>query len=206
MAGSTATRTGLQLELIKSVTEILFYRDCISKVSWSHQLIQRLCLKRGKKLHLVPSSRWCEHPRARCWHSWRGKRRPCGAGSRLHFPIRISFKAHEQEGSDVRHYLQGPSPWFTLPKQLQMRNKIQQPWCCWWTGKLSLNLLSSIFLILNISDQTCWNLHFLSPLLFWFNKDPPKTHQKNLLHSSYTQPHSTARGKWSQAFKFALSP
>lgn len=89
VAGSTVTRTGLQLKLIKSLSQIFFYCNCISEISWSHQLIQRLCLKGGKKLHSFPSSGWCEHHRAQRWHSWRGKRRPCGMGSR--FPLSISL-------------------------------------------------------------------------------------------------------------------
>lgn len=91
MAGSTAARTGLQLKLLKSSLQIFFYHDCISKVSWSHQLIQRLCLKGRRKVHLFPSSRWCEH----CWAWWErsqtGKWRPCGTGSKFSNSIALNL-------------------------------------------------------------------------------------------------------------------
>lgn len=97
VARSTATSTGLQLKLVKSPSQIFFYCHCISEICRSHQLIQRLCLKGGKKLHLFPSSRWCEHCGAQREHSWRGKWKPCGTGSR--FPIRIALNLGNNEAA-----------------------------------------------------------------------------------------------------------
>lgn len=89
LAWSTATGTGLQLKLIKSPAQIFFYCHCISKVSWSHQLIQRLYLKGWKKQHSTQCSRWREHVVAQWEHGWWGKWGPCGTCPRL--PISISL-------------------------------------------------------------------------------------------------------------------
>lgn len=101
VAWSTATRTRLQLKLIKSPSQIFFYCHCISKICWSHQLIQRLCLKGGKKLHSFPSSRWCEHCRAQWEHSWRGKWRPCGTGSGSPISIALNLVINKAAMSGI---------------------------------------------------------------------------------------------------------
>lgn len=124
VAGSTVTRTGLQLKLIKSPSQIFFYCNCISEISWSHQLIQWLCLKGGKKLHSFPSSGWCEHHRAQRWHSWRGKRRPCGMGSR--FPLSISLNLVNK--AVMRNAYRDPPLGLKHPSSCKCINKIQQPY------------------------------------------------------------------------------